>query len=71
MPYVMLWLLMTTTGGLTSGSVDFPTKEACEAAKSQFGAMLVAVSEGHNRGYEPAVLPPPEVRCIQRTTGKP
>ena len=71
MPYVMLWLFMTTTGGLTSGSVDFPSKEACEAGRKEFGAMLVAVSEGLNRNYEPAVLPPPEIRCIQRATGKP
>lgn len=71
MPYVMLWLFMTTTGGLTSGSVDFPTKDACEAARKEFGGMLISVSEGVNRTDGPSMLPPPEIRCIQRTTGKP
>jgi hypothetical protein len=69
--WTMLWLFMTTTGGLTSGASDFPTKEACEAARKELGGMLVAVSEGKDRDYNPAVLPPPEIRCIQKATGKP
>lgn len=71
MPYVMLWLFMTTTGGLTSGSADFPSKEACEAGRLELGKMLVSVSEGLNRTDGPAMLPPPEIRCIQRNTGRP
>ena len=71
MPYVMLWLFMTTTGGLTSGSVDFPTKEACEAGRKEFGAMLISLAEGDLGSQRPTFLNPPEIRCIQRTTGKP
>jgi len=71
MPYVMLWLFMTTTGGLTSGSVDFPNKETCEAARKEFGSMLIALNEGDLRTERPMFLNPPEIRCIQRTTGKP
>lgn len=71
MPYVMLWLFMTTTGGLTSGSVDFPSKEACEAARKEFGAMLISLNEGDLKSERPMFLNPPEIRCIQRTTGKP
>lgn len=71
MPYVMLWLFMTTTGGLTSGSVDFPSREACEAARKEFGAMLVNLAESTDRPPGLMFANPPEIRCIQRTTGKP
>ena len=71
MPYVMLWLFMTTTGGLTSGSVDFPSKEACEAGRLELGKMLVSLNESGDSSPRPMFIPPPEVRCIQRTTGKP
>lgn len=67
----MLWLFMTTTGGLTSGASDFPTKEACEAARMELGKMLVAVNEGDAGTIRPMFASVPEIRCIQKATGKP
>lgn len=69
--WTMLWLFMTTTGGLTSGASDFPTKEACEAARKEFGGMLVRLNEDDPQRGRPTFLNPPEVRCIQKATGKP
>lgn len=69
--WIMLWLFMTTTGGLTSGAVDFPTKDACEAARKELGGMLVRLNEGESPGQRPMFLPMPEIRCIQKATGKP
>lgn len=70
MPYVMLWLFMTTTGGVTSSSVDLLSKEACEAARKEFGAMMILLNEGELGSHRPILLNPPETRCIQRATGK-
>ena len=67
----MLWLFMSTTGGLTSGSVDFPTKDACDAARKELGLMLSSVNEGGMGSGRPMFAPPPEIRCIQKATGKP
>ncbi|WP_155935206.1 hypothetical protein [Methylobacterium sp. 10] len=69
--WIMLWLFMSTTGGLTSGSAEFPTKEACEAGRKELGGMLVRVNEGGDGTARPMFAPPPEIRCIQKATGKP
>lgn len=69
--WTMLWLFMTTTGGLTSGAADFPTKEACEAARKELATMVVSVNEGGTERGRPIFVPPMELRCIQKATGKP
>ncbi|WP_132254740.1 hypothetical protein [Methylobacterium segetis] len=67
----MLWLFMTTTGGLTSGSADFPSKDACEAARMEMGKMTLAIDEKSDAGQRPMIANPVEIRCIQKATGKP
>jgi hypothetical protein len=69
--WIMLWLFLTTTGGVTSGSAEFPSKDACEAGRKQLGEMLVSVNEGDLTGKGPRFDPPPEIRCVQKATGKP
>lgn len=69
--YLMLWLFLTTTGGATSGSAEFPTKEACEAGRKQFAEMLVAFSEESGPEPHPHFRAPLQVRCVKKETGKP
>lgn len=66
----MLWIIVSAGGeGLTSGNVEFPTKEACEAARMEFGRLTLdtkpnGIPVGAGAGS-------PRIICIQKATGKP
>jgi hypothetical protein len=70
MPYVMLWILISSTGGLTSGSQEFPSREACEAAQAEMKALAVDMVDRGSKEGLPSVGYPVGIRCISKSNGK-
>ena len=68
--WIMLWLFMSTSGSITSGAVEFPTKEACLEARKQWVEEITAISEQGGPGPHPYVNAS-DFRCLQRASGKP
>jgi hypothetical protein len=62
---IMLWVAVSAGGVLSSGTIEFPTQEACEAGKKSWGAVAVPLSEKVQAEQHL------DARCIQKATGKP
>lgn len=41
MKWVLIWFIMTSTGGITSGSVNFESEAMCESAEVGIKVALV------------------------------
>jgi hypothetical protein len=63
--WIMLWVSVSAGGVLTSGTIEFPTQDACEAGKRSWGEVAVPTTERQ------PTIPSINLRCIQRATGKP
>lgn len=63
--WIMLWVTVSAGGVLSSGSIEFPTADACEAGRKAWGATVGEVTE------QARAIPHIGARCIQKTTGKP
>ncbi|GLS45157.1 hypothetical protein [Methylobacterium brachythecii] len=63
--WIFVWLSVAAHGVVSSGTIEFPTKEACEAGKKSWGEMYVTQTE---RGGSAPYL---DAKCIQKQTGKP
>ncbi|CAO4170955.1 Secreted protein [Methylorubrum extorquens] len=63
--WILIWLSVAPGGVVTSGTMDFPTKEACEAGMKTWGQMYVSKTE------ENQSIPRLDAKCVDRKTGKP
>lgn len=70
MPYILFWIFISSTGGLTSGSQEFPSREACEAAQKEMKALAVDMLDKGTKEGLPYVSYPIGLKCVSKSIGK-
>lgn len=63
--WIMLWVAVSAGGVLSSGAIEFPTQDACEAGRKSWGGAVIEATE------EARAVPTLAARCVQKATGKP
>ncbi len=62
--WIFVWVSISAAGVVTSDSIPFPTREACEAGMRSWGEVFVKISDDHPSA------PMLDFRCIEAATGK-
>ena len=63
--WILIWVTISAGGVLSSGTIEFPTHEACQEGRKAWGVTVLDVA-----GQAKSV-PYIGGRCVQQATGKP